>query len=96
MYYIIMYYIIIYWIILTIIGILSMWADKRKAQKQSWRISERVLIWVAFLGGSIGSLLGMYLFRHKTRHPKFVYGIPSIIVLQAVAVYFLSHYLPEW
>jgi uncharacterized membrane protein YsdA (DUF1294 family) len=63
--------------------------DKWKAQKGKWRIPEETLIWLAIVGGSIGALLGMYLFRHKTKHRKFTLGIPAIILAQAVIVYFL-------
>lgn len=62
-----------------------MLADKRKAKKNLWRIPERTLILTAALGGSIGSLAGMYTFRHKTQHPKFTIGIPVILAAQIVA-----------
>jgi len=58
--------------------------DKRKAIKRSWRISEATLFLVAILGGSVGSILGMKLFRHKTRHWYFVWGMPAILVLQII------------
>ena len=63
--------------------------DKWKAQRGKWRIPEETLIWLAVVGGSIGALIGMYLFRHKTKHRKFTLGIPVIILAQAVIVYFL-------
>ena len=63
--------------------------DKWKAQKGKWRVPEETLIWLAIVGGSIGALLGMYLFRHKTKHRKFTLGIPIIILAQAVIVYIL-------
>ncbi len=63
--------------------------DKQKAVKRKWRIRERTLIFLAALGGSSGALLGMYVFRHKTRHLKFVLGIPVIMIIQAAAVYVL-------
>ena len=59
-----------------------MLVDKLKARSHRWRISERTLIGSALLGGSIGALAGMYLFRHKTRHPKFTLGIPAILAAQ--------------
>lgn len=62
-----------------------MLADKHKAKKSLQRTPERTLFLVAVFGGSIGSLLGMYLFRHKTRKPKFALGIPLILAVQTVA-----------
>lgn len=56
--------------------------DKHKAKKNLWRIPESRLILCALLGGSLGCLGGMYLFRHKTKHPKFTLGIPLILAAQ--------------
>ena len=58
--------------------------DKRKAVKHLWRIPESVLFIVALIGGSIGCILGMQLFRHKTRTWTFVYGMPAILIVQVV------------
>lgn len=62
--------------------------DKRKAIHGKWRISERALLGVAVIGGSLGAWAGMYVFRHKTRHKKFVIGVPLMIIFQAT-VFFL-------
>ena len=62
--------------------------DKWKARRGKWRIPEDTLIWLAIVGGSIGALLGMYLFRHKTQHRKFTLGVPAILVVQVVLMYF--------
>lgn len=64
------------------IAFVTMGMDKRKARKGKWRVPERVLFTQAALGGSIGALAGMYCFRHKTRHKKFVVGMPAILVVQ--------------
>ena len=56
--------------------------DKSKARKQKWRIRESTLFIVAALGGSIGSITGMYAFRHKTKHTSFVVGMPLILFIQ--------------
>ena len=61
-----------------------MLADKFKAKKNLWRIPEATLMSVAALGGSIGSLIGMYTVRHKTKHLKFTLGIPLILAIQMV------------
>ena len=63
--------------------------DKWRAQRDRWRIPEDTLIWLAIVGGSIGALLGMYLFRHKTKRRKFTIGIPVILAVQLVLAYFL-------
>ncbi len=61
--------------------------DKRKAQRSAYRIPEATLFTIAIMGGSLGSVLGMYLFRHKTKHWYFKLGMPIILVLQvALAV----------
>lgn len=65
-------------------GFFSMLLDKLKAKKNAWRIPERTLLLIAILGGSIGSLLGMYLVRHKTKHLKFTIGVPLILAVQVV------------
>jgi len=80
---------LIYFLIINAAGFLLMLADKRKAQKKLWRIPEATLLTVAAIGGSIGSLAGMYVFRHKTKHIKFTLGIPVILVLQIAAAFFL-------
>ena len=62
--------------------------DKWKARKDRWRIPEDTLIWLAIVGGSIGALLAMYLFRHKIRDRKFTLGVPVIIAVQIAVYYF--------
>ena len=80
---------LIYLILINAVGFLLMLSDKYKAIKKQWRIPERVLLTVAFLGGSLGSILGMQLFRHKTRHLKFSLGLPAIFALQAILIIFV-------
>lgn len=79
----------IYLLIMNAAGFLLMHLDKEKAKRHRWRISEATLLTVAALGGSIGSLLGMYLFRHKTRHLKFRLGLPAILAVQVAFVVWL-------
>lgn len=79
-----------YLLLINALGFLLMLADKHKARRKQWRIPEATLMTVAALGGSLGSLLGMYTFRHKTRHPKFYLGIPAILAVQlALGIFFL-------
>lgn len=84
-------YIILYLVIINFIGFLIMGIDKRKARKRAWRIPESTLFVIALIGGSLGSLIGMHLFRHKTRHWYFLYGIPAILLIQAAAIVVLIY-----
>ena len=88
-----MKYLMIYLLIVNAAGFLLMLVDKFKARKKLWRIPEATLMGVAAIGGSIGSLAGMYTFRHKTKHPKFTVGIPVILVLQIAAAIALYVYV---
>lgn len=74
-----------YLLIINAAGFLLMLVDKWKAKKNRWRVRESTLLLIAALGGSVGSLAGMYLFRHKTRHLKFTLGIPLILAAQCIA-----------
>ena len=63
-------------------------ADKRRARKGTWRVPEKTLFLLPLLGGSIGALLGMRVFHHKTKHWYFVWGIPAILLAQiALAIW---------
>lgn len=75
-----------YLLIVNFTGFIMMGVDKRKAIKQAFRIPESTLFIIAAIGGSIGSILGMYFFHHKTRHWYFVYGMPIILVIQVLLV----------
>lgn len=81
--------ILIYLLIVNALGFLLMLVDKRKAQKNLWRIPEATLFLMAAIGGSIGSIAGMYKFRHKTKHWQFVIGMPAILIAQIAAVFLL-------
>ena len=70
-----------YLLIINAFTLLIMLADKRKAQKGAWRLPERVLLGLALAGGSLGGVMGMRLFRHKTQHPKFALGLPLLLVM---------------
>lgn len=73
---------VIYLVCVNITGFISMGVDKAKAKKKAWRIPEATLFIIALIGGSIGSIIGMRVFRHKTRHWYFVVGMPLILVIQ--------------
>ncbi|CUP50580.1 DUF1294 domain-containing protein [Clostridium baratii] len=78
---------IIYLFLINIFGLLLMFIDKQKAKRHKWRISENTLILISILGGSIGSIIGMQLFRHKTKHVKFKLGLPVILIIQIILLY---------
>ena len=80
-----------YLVIMNLIGFAVMGIDKRRAVKRLWRIPESTLFIVALIGGSLGSIIGMYFFHHKTRHWYFVYGMPAILILQLAILFFLTH-----
>ena len=84
---------LIYLLTINAAGFALMLIDKWKAKKNRWRIPEATLMTVAALGGSIGSLLGMYTVRHKTQHLEFTLGIPLILAVQIVAAVWILIYM---
>ena len=74
-------------IVINVITFLVYGIDKWKAKQGSWRISEATLLTLAVVGGSIGALLGMQVWHHKTMHKKFKYGLPLILLIQIVLIY---------
>lgn len=82
--------ILIYLLIANLTGLALMGIDKHKAKKHLWRIPEKTLFLTSLLGGSVGTLAGMYLFHHKTRHWYFVIGMPAILILQAILTFYLT------
>ena len=78
-----------YLALMNLIGFAIMGIDKRRAVKKLWRIPESTLFIVALIGGSIGSIIGMRVFHHKTRHWYFVYGMPFILILQIALIVFI-------
>lgn len=80
---------IVYFVILNIISFILMGVDKRKAINHQWRVSEKTLWVTAIIGGSIGSILGMRVFRHKTKHQLFTIGMPVILILQVFLLFYL-------
>ena len=83
-----MSYFIYYLVAVNVIAFIAYGVDKRKARKGQWRISEAKLLMLAAIGGSVGAWCGMTVWRHKTKHLKFKYGVPAILILQiALFVY---------
>ena len=89
----VLFILIIYLLVMNILGFLLMGIDKYKAKKRAFRIPEATLFTVALIGGCIGTTLGMFTFRHKTRHWYFLYGMPGILILQ-IALALLLLQLP--
>ena len=82
--------IVIYFLVINLFGFFIMWLDKRKAKKGAWRIPEKTLFIITALGGGIGTIAGMYTFRHKTQKLGFVIGFPFITILEIITIiYFL-------
>ena len=80
---------LIYLAVVNLAAFALMGVDKRRAERGAWRIPERTLFLPAILGGSPGAILGMQMFRHKTRHRQFAVGIPLILLVQLVIVVLL-------
>lgn len=83
-------YFVIYVCAINIIAFLLYGLDKQKAKMNRWRISEKVLLGIAIVGGSIGAYVGMKAFRHKTKKARFYIGVPVIFLLQLTAILYLS------
>ena len=84
-------YVLIYLVGINIIGFFAMLIDKEKAKRGSWRIPEKTLFMFTFLGGGIGTIAGMYLFRHKTKKLRFTIGFPVILITEiALVIYWIT------
>ena len=79
-----------YLIAINVVTFLVYGIDKWKARQGSWRISEATLLILAVIGGSFGALFGMKVWRHKTMHKKFKYGLPLILIIQIILIGYLS------
>ena len=71
-------------VLINFIAFILYGVDKHRARNHQWRISEKILIGIAVIGGSIGAILGMHFFHHKTRHWYFRYGLPVILIMQVI------------
>lgn len=85
--------IVIYLIIINLITFLAMLIDKKKAERGEWRIKESTLLLLAALGGSIGGIVGMYVFHHKTKKLKFSIGFPTILAFQIFLVIYYKFFI---
>ncbi|MFC5530153.1 DUF1294 domain-containing protein [Cohnella yongneupensis] len=88
---------IAYFIILSLIGFSAMRSDKQKARRHTRRTPENTLMFIAFAGGALGAWIGMYAFRHKTKHLGFVLGVPLLLLWNAFCVLWLTDQLSmDW
>lgn len=87
-----MYIILGYLVVINVVTFFLYGIDKWKAKRSKWRIEESTLIWWAVAGGSIGALLGMKAWHHKTLHTKFTWGIPAILIAQLAIVCAVIYY----
>ena len=83
-------YIYYYLLAVNILAFVLFGIDKQKARRNLWRIPEKTLLLSALIGGSAGAILGMQFFPHKTRKPKFAVGVPVILVVEIVVVWFIQ------
>ena len=81
----------LYLLLINLAGFVMMGIDKNRAKRGAWRIPEKTLFTCALLGGSLGTTLGMSMFRHKTRHWYFKYGMPLILVVQVVLINYITN-----
>lgn len=78
-----------YFLVLFFIGFIIMGIDKWKAKQHRWRIPEKKLWLIAWLGGAAGTWLGMIVFHHKTRHPNFFYGFTLLAIVELLIIFAL-------
>ena len=83
--------VLIYLAVINVVTFFMYGVDKWKAKKSKWRIRETTLLTLAVLGGSIGALLGMKAWHHKTQHKKFKYGVPAIIIVQLALIGYILY-----
>lgn len=83
----------LYFIIINLVGLFLMWDDKKRAVKHQYRIREKTLWLAAWLGGAVGTSMGMKWFRHKTKHPSFRLGFPVLAAIDLILfIYYRWHY----
>lgn len=85
-----MKYLLIYLVIINLITFFAMFIDKHKAKKGKWRTKELTLFVFVLLGGGIGGIAGMKVFRHKTKKPLFKYGFPAILIIETLCLIFIN------
>lgn len=87
------FWLAVYLMVVNGFGFAEFGVDKQRARRRQWRIPERSLFLTALLGGSLGCILGMQVFRHKTKHKRFVFGMPLILILQVILLAVLRSFV---
>ena len=88
-----LYIVLSYLVVINTVTFFVYGIDKWKAKRAKWRIEESTLLWWAAFGGSLGALLGMKVWHHKTLHKKFKYGVPAILIAQIVIIGVIVYYV---
>ena len=83
----------IYLLCINIISFITFGIDKRRAKNKKWRMSENSLLLISFIGGAAGALIGMVIFSHKLSKRKFYIGIPILIVLNMIGIFYILNYI---
>lgn len=86
-------FLFIYLLFMNLFGFVLMGSDKKRARKHQWRIPEKTLFLTSLLGGSAGTLAGMYFFHHKTRHWYFAFGMPAVLALHMGLAVWIRYFL---
>ena len=81
---------LLYLLLINALSFALMLADKKKAVKNHWRIPERTLLAIAAIGGSLGAIVAMHMFRHKTKHPRFFIGLPCMLAVHIILLILLQ------
>ena len=81
--------IIIFIVIMNLIGFLAMGIDKRRAKNMQWRIPEKIFFLITLFGGGFGTIVGMYVFRHKTKKKYFTIGLPTILIIEIICLLYI-------
>ncbi len=84
-----MIYLLVYLFVINVITFIYMGIDKRKAKKHAFRIPEKVLLSLSFLGGSLGTLIAMFCFHHKTQKAVFKYGVPILLITNFFMIFYI-------
>jgi uncharacterized membrane protein YsdA (DUF1294 family) len=80
-----------YMLLMSVVLFVLMGVDKKRAARNEWRIKERTLFFIALIGGALGGIAGMRVFRHKTKHASFAVGMPLLLMLNLGAAYLLMY-----